>query len=103
MNVISRYYKVLHDKYGPDLFSAPPVTQAEPGWKEVLLCCQQMDQQIPVRFIGRVHVQSRAPVKVPESSMVLVPATAPRSKSFLCVTVSLISFNRKWSNLCASG
>ena len=81
MNIIDRYYKELHEDYGPELFSAPALTQAEPGWREVFLCCQQREQQPPGKSIGKVHVKSRNPVKIPPGSMVMVPVTAPKGNA----------------------
>lgn len=79
MNILTQCYQQLLCQHGVALPSILSELQDNNLWKEAMLTCQQLEDQSS-SCVGKIRVQSKAPVPIPAGCLVLVPATGPKGK-----------------------
>lgn len=79
MNILTQCYQQLLCQHGVALPSVLSELQDNNLWKEAMLRCQQLEDQSS-SCVGKVRVQSKAPVPIPAGCLVFVPVTGPKGK-----------------------
>lgn len=81
MNVIAGFYHELFEQHGPNLFEAPSVQSAAPGWRRALRHCQMAQAVANPSEAHKVRVQGKTPICVAAGTLTLVPVTCPKVPS----------------------
>lgn len=71
MNIISRCYRLLFERFSAGLFESPALENTTETWKETLHKCQCIEALNTLGYLGKAKVHSRA-VCVPAGSLKLI-------------------------------